>query len=72
MNLKWFLDNRTDIHPRVQRFRRILENHLEIPAQRADPPLTEMGNVPALKKDTAGCRIKQTHQRFSQRRFATA
>ena len=64
--------NRVDGHARVERTERILENHLQVLAQRAEFGLTQRQNIATIVKDAAGRRRSEFQDGATDRRFATA
>jgi hypothetical protein len=63
-------DDRPDRVPRVQRRVGVLEDHLDVGAQRAHARARELGDVLALEHDRAGRGLKQLRQDAARRRLA--
>src|SRR5215210_3921661 len=61
-------------HPlaRVQRRERVLEDHLQLGAQRAHLPLGDVGDVVPAEADPPGARLEQAQERARERRLAAA
>ena len=54
MNIQRLADYVVNRHPRVQRTIRVLEDHLELPAQAAKPGTVQADQVLSLKQDLTG------------------
>ena len=65
-------DDRPDPAARVQRSDRVLEDHLDLRAQRPHAPLGELGDVPAVEDDPAGGDIMQPGDAPGQGRLAAS
>jgi hypothetical protein len=51
-------DDGADGVPRVQRRVRVLEDHLDVPAQRAHPARGQVGDVAPVEDDRSGGRLE--------------
>jgi hypothetical protein len=69
---EWLLDDRAHAHPRIERFGGILEDHLEIAAQRPELALGEVGDVGASELDGSGSRLEQADDGLAEGGFAAA
>jgi hypothetical protein len=56
--------------PRIERGLRILEDHLDARAQRAQLSFGQMADLDAIELDAAGRRLEQTHQEPAERGLA--
>ncbi len=72
MDDEGFLDDRAHAHARIERFGGILEDHLEIPAQRTQRPLAGAGDVGAAEVDGAGGGFEQADDGLAEGGFAAA